>query len=584
MKRYEENWVTVRKPGNVAEIMHRFGISDVFARLLWNRGYCTEQDVAGFLYPETELAWPRLYGTDTFVRVMREAVAEGGKFRVVGDYDVDGVTATYLMVTALRMLGADADYRIPDRVADGYGISSEMIRTAHADGVRTIVTVDNGIAAVEQCRIAKSLGIRMIVTDHHEPQAELPETDCTVDPKAAPEGKRYENLCGAVVAALLADALLETYGMNGYAKASVEVLALATVCDVMLLTGVARDIVRRGLAKPVSTWNAGLRALIAANGIEGKVRNHHLGFILGPCINALGRLETADPGVELLLGSDEAALAECARRMVSVNDQRKDQSELMTDEAVRMADTMIAAGGDDPVLILYLPQCHESLAGIVAGRVRERFQRPAFVLTDTAKDAELVKGSGRSTESFSMFDGMMECRDLFDHFGGHAAAAGVTMPKANIEAFRRAMADAFAAQEATLKKKITIDLVLPFRCLTIPLTEELSLLEPFGNGNPKPVFAQKDVTIQSLRYIGRDSRYLAMVLRDSDGTQMRGVYFGDAAEFTEEYAEAFGNASLDAALAGRGNERAAFLYYPERHEYNGNVSVQIQVTGYHFTK
>ena len=305
MKRYRETWTVKNRPGNVSGLMREFGISDVCARILWNRGYTTTEDVSDFLCgrPE-EKSLPVLARTEEFVSACEEALSANARFRVIGDYDVDGVTATYLMVSALRLLGVEADYRIPDRVQDGYGISEEMVRSAAADGVKVLITVDNGIAAVSQIALAKELGMQVLVTDHHEPQAELPVADVIVDPKLAKAEERIDNLCGAVVAGILADRLLARSGRPGFARSMMEIMALATVCDVMPLTGFARDIVRRGLAKPRDMWNPGLRTLAEANRLDVVSRSYHFGFVLGPCINALGRLETADYGVELLLSSD----------------------------------------------------------------------------------------------------------------------------------------------------------------------------------------------------------------------------------------------------------------------------------------
>ena len=583
MKRYRETWTVKNRPGNVSGLMREFGISDVCARILWNRGYTTTEDVSDFLSgrPE-EKSLPVLVGTEEFVSACEEALSANARFRVIGDYDVDGVTATYLMVSALRLLGVEADYRIPDRVQDGYGISEEMVRSAAADGVKVLITVDNGIAAVSQIALAKELGMQVLVTDHHEPQAELPVADVIVDPKLAKAEERIDNLCGAVVAGILADRLLARSGRPGFARSMMEIMALATVCDVMPLTGFARDIVRRGLAKPRDMWNPGLRILAEANRLDVVSRSYHFGFVLGPCINALGRLETADYGVELLLSSNPETMRTCAFRMVEVNETRKEQTKHYTEVAIREAERMLTENPDTTVLILCLPECHESLAGIVAGKVREHFCRPTFVLTEAIGHPDEWKGSGRSTESFSMFEGMMDCRDLFTKFGGHAMAAGVTIPKANLEAFRSSMAESFKKQGATTDNRVTIDLVMPFRYVTAALVEELAMLEPFGNGNSKPVFAQKNVTILSMRYIGKSGQFLSMKLRDAEGTEISGVYFGDAGEFVAEMEKAYGTGTADEVIAGRKTVSFDICYYPDLNQYNGREYLQVQIGGYHF--
>ena len=583
MKRYRETWVVRNRPGNVSELMRAFGLSDVCARIIWNRGYQSVSDVSSFLYGHDEpIVWPKLPGEEEFLFQAAQALSDGDKIRIIGDYDVDGVTATYLMCRALRLLGAEVDYRIPDRVADGYGISAEMAEEAARDGVRTIITVDNGIAAVSQIAAAVSHGIRVLVTDHHEPQETLPPAQAIVDPKVAPEEEQITNLCGAVVAGILADRLLANAGRPGYAESNVEVLALATVCDVMPLTGIARNIVRRGLRKPTDRWNEGLQALAAANHLEGECRCYHLGFVLGPCINALGRLETADYGVELLLGDDARTMRECATRMVMVNENRKEQTRRCTEAAIALADSVIAETPDTSVLVLYLPECHESLAGIVAGKVREAFARPSFILTDAAGEPGVLKGSGRSTESFSMFEGLMDCRELFLKFGGHAMAAGVTIPAENLAAFRESMESSFRMQGATTVGKTTIDLVMPLRYVTRELVQELSLLEPFGSGNSKPVFAQKNVRIVSLRTMGKNGQFLSLRLRDAEGTDMQAVYFGDASEFLDGLAERYGNGIEAQLRSGRGEAYVDLCYYPDVNRYNGEEYLQIQIGAYHF--
>ena len=583
MRRYEEDWMTAWRSGDVTELMNRFGITNITARILWSRGFRTPEQVASYLYGDEKIAWPRLAGTDEFVRVMREALAEGGRFRVFGDYDVDGVTGTYLMVTALRMLGADTDYRIPDRVADGYGISEEMVRQAKADGVRTIVTVDNGITAVSQCALAKKLGMRVVVTDHHDPQERLPETDCTIDPKLAEGAERYDNVCGAVVAGLLADALLATEHMDGFCDRTVEILTLATICDVMELSGIAREILRKGMLKPVREWNAGLRALCAVTGTQESVRTYGFGFVLGPCINALGRLETADPGVELMLTNDDSLRLEYAQRMFEVNQRRREQSDFYTREAIRLADEKVMSRGcDDPVLVLYLPGCHESIAGIVCGKVREAWNRPVFLLTDAAGTEGLLKGSGRSTESFSMIDAMNANADLFVKYGGHPMAAGLTIESDRVEEMRQRMAEEFRNQGASLRRSRRIDLEVPFSQLSHAVIEEIAMMEPFGKGNSEPLFALRNVALVGMRRVGNEGKFLSMRLRDSQGTELKGMLFDDADGFLAEFREKFGDAETDRTMYGRGTSCMTILYTAKENHFRDNVSIEVELKGYRF--
>lgn len=574
--------MTAWRSGDVTELMNRFGITNITARILWSRGFRTSEQVASYLYGDERIAWPRLSGTDEFVRVMREALTEGGRFRVFGDYDVDGVTGTYLMITALRMLGADADYRIPDRVADGYGLSDEMVRQAKADGVRTIVTVDNGIAAVSQCALAKELGMRVVVTDHHDPQEHLPETDCTVDPKLASGSERYDNVCGAVVAGLLANALLATEQMDGFCDSMTEILALATLCDVMELSGIARDIVRKGMTKPVREWNAGLRALFEANGMQEPVRAYAFGFVLGPCINALGRLETADPGVELLLTHDADLRREYAERMVEVNRRRREQSDFYTKEAIRLADEQVARNTDEPVLVLYLPGCHESIAGIVCGKVREAWNRPTFLLTDAAGTEGMLKGSGRSTESFSMIDALNAHSDLFVKYGGHPMAAGLTIERDRLEEMRQRMAEEFRLQNASLRRGRRIDLEVPFSQFSHAVIEEIAMMGPFGKGNSEPLFALRNVTLTGIRRVGSEGQFLSLRLRDEQGTELKGMLFEDAAGFLTEFREKFGDAETDNTMYGRGTSRMTILYTARENVFQDRVSIEVEVKGYRF--
>lgn len=580
MKYFEENWVVTMRSGDTGELIRRFDISPMLARILWSRGFRTEEAVDAYLYGGDSITWPQLEGANRFVSVMREAIAEGGRFRVIGDYDVDGVTGTYLAVTALRSCGVTVDYRIPDRVEDGYGISERMVREAADDGIKTIVTVDNGIAAIEQCALAKELGMRVVVTDHHEPKPVLPQTDCTIDPKASSQAEQYGNLCGAVVAAILMDNLLATYGMDGYCDRMIEVLAIATLCDVMDLTGIARDILRNCLRKPVSEWNRGLQALFEANELHKAPRPYDLGFVIGPCINALGRLETADLGVEMLMTDDPAKRTEYARRMVDVNRERKAQTEQYTADAIRAAEAMLLKE-DCPVLVLYLPECHESIVGIVAGRVREKFNRPTIVLTDTAKDDGMVKGSARSIDSFHLVNALQAREALLDHFGGHAKAAGMSLKKENIEPLCRALAEEFVKAGATTTLKVEIDLVIPFSCIDLNFVSEIEQMEPFGNGNRTPLFATKNAQVLRISRRGTGGKIAALQLRDEQGSVIRGICF-DGAEFLSQFEETFGFEAMDEAEAGRGTEKITVLYNIQRNSYNGESYPEIVIRGYRF--
>lgn len=585
----KERWVLLRKGADFAGIGERFHISPRLACLIRNRDITGDKNIESYLYGTiADLEDGMLMrDMDRAVEILMEKVREGAGIRIIGDYDIDGVCATYILLEGLKGLGAVVDTDIPDRIADGYGLNRHLIDRAFEAGTDTIVTCDNGIAAAEEIAFARELGMTVVVTDHHEvpfdevdggKRYRLPPADAVVDPKRADCPYPFKGLCGAAVAYKLMEALYESMGRDSSdIDYLMEEVAFATVGDVMDLTGENRIFVRQGLEMLQSTSNLGLRALMECTGIDRKaVNTYHIGFVLGPCLNASGRLDTAKRALALLEAGAKQEADVLAGDLKALNDSRKE----MTEEAVRQAAEQVehTEAGRQKVLVLYLPDCHESLAGIVAGRIRERYCRPVFVITDSG---EMAKGSGRSIEAYHMYEEMNKCRNLFVKFGGHKLAAGLTLKKENIEKFRQDINAVCTLTETDMTEKVSIDMQMPFSCVTEELLEELKLLEPFGKGNTKPVFAEKNVSIVSCRLIGKNRNMLRMRLCDGAGTDMDAVYFGDAVGFLEEVGERYGKTVRDHFFEGGYRRiRLSVTYYPGVNEYMGQKTMQIVVTHY----
>ena len=585
----KERWVLLRKGADFAGIGKKFHISPRLACLIRNRDIVGDEQIENYLYGTiADLGDGMLMkDMDRAVEILMEKIRESAPIRIIGDYDIDGVCATYILLEGLKGLGAVADTDIPDRITDGYGLNRHLIDRAFEAGTDTIITCDNGIAAAEEIAYGKGLGMTVIVTDHHEvpfdeedgeKKYHLPPADAVVDPKRTDCSYPFKGLCGAAVAYKLMEALYEAMGKDSSdIDYLMEEVAFATVGDVMDLTGENRIFVRQGLEMLQSTSNLGLRALMECTGIDRKaVNSYHIGFVLGPCLNASGRLDTAKRALALLEAGSKQEADVLAGDLKALNDSRKE----MTEEAVRQAAEQVehAEAGRQKVLVLYLPDCHESLAGIVAGRIRERYCRPVFVITDSG---EMAKGSGRSIEAYHMYEEMNKCRNLFVKFGGHKLAAGLTLKKENIEKFRQDINAVCTLTETDMTEKVSIDMQMPFSCVTEELLEELKLLEPFGKGNTKPVFAEKNVSIVSCRLIGKNRNMLRMRLCDGAGTDMDAVYFGDAVGFLEEVGERYGKTVRDHFFEGGYRRiRLSVTYYPGVNEYMGQKTMQIVVTHY----
>ncbi|MCI9569745.1 MAG: single-stranded-DNA-specific exonuclease RecJ [Lachnospiraceae bacterium] len=553
----------------------KLGVSPVSVRIMRNRGMESEEEMRRYLYGTTEeLYSPRLMkGMEDAVGLLIKKLHQRKKIRIIGDYDIDGVCSTCLLFTGLRqaslvLLGdtGEIDYEIPDRIKDGYGINVSIIQAAAADGIDTLITCDNGIAASSEIRLAKELGMTVIVTDHHEvpvreDRQELPPADVIVDPRQEGEQYPFREICGAVVAYKLLELLYEHAGVEKEAWQSLlEIAAVATVGDVMRLQDENRLIVKYGLRQMACTKNLGLRMLMEKNGLDPQALSaYHIGFVIGPCLNAGGRLQTAKLALKLLLAEREDEADALAEELKSLNDLRKDMTRQGEEEAVRQVEEQYHG---DRVLVLFLPDCHESLAGIIAGRIRERYHRPVFVLT---RGEELVKGSGRSIERYHMYQALCKTEDLLPKFGGHPMAAGLSIREEDISEFRRRLNEDCGLEPEDLVPRIWIDVPMPLDYVTESLVGELGALEPFGQGNEKPQFAQKDLIIRSARVLGKNRNVVKLSLLTESGSLMDGLIFSDGDTFLREQA---------------GRERIDIVYYPNINEYNGKRTLQAVIKNY----
>ena len=575
-----EKWVVAAKRADFAQIAAKFGIDPVTARLIRNRDVVGDEAIQLYLYGGLEhLHNPHLLkGADEAAALIKRKIQEKKKIRIIGDYDIDGVNATYILYKGLKHCQALVDYEIPDRMKDGYGINEHLIQYAYEEGVDTILTCDNGIAAVDQIGYAKDHGMTVIVTDHHEPQDRIPPADVIVNPKQEGCPYPFKNLCGAAVAWKVVQCLYELFDIRW--EESLEFLeqtAIATVGDVMDLTEENRILVKEGLKKLNHTTNPGLHALIQANGLEqAQLNAYQIGFVLGPCINASGRLDTAKRALSLLLEENAEKAAALAQELKELNDERKD----MTAKGVEQAVELIENGPlkEDKVLVVYLPGCHESLAGIIAGRLRERYYRPTIVITDSA---EGIKGSGRSIETYNMFEELMKCKELFTKFGGHPMAAGLSMEKGMAEVLRKRLNEQTTLTSEDLTEKVVIDVPMPIDYITEHLVEELSVLEPFGKANTKPVFAEKNLQILNARILGQNRNVLKMQVKNARGAVLEALYFGDIQGFQEYLEKKFGSVEMEKLFQGRENRVSlSVVYYPSINEFRDRRTLQIVIQKY----
>ena len=584
-----ENWVLLRKGADFQHISEKFHISPRVASLIRNRDVIGDDAIEKYLNGTIADLYDGMLmkDMDKAVAVLGEKIKENAKIRIIGDYDIDGIQSTYILLEGFRMLGADVDSDIPDRMKDGYGLNRNLIDRALEADVDTIITCDNGIAAAEEIAYAKSMGMTIVVTDHHEvPYTEiggerryiLPEADAVVDPKQEDCTYPFKGLCGAAVAYKLVEALMEAMGKDAEdADYLMENVAIATIGDVMDLVDENRIFVKQGLDMLKRTENLGLKALMEWTGVNvDKLSSYHIGFVIGPCMNASGRLDTAKRALELLEAKKVAEADLLAGDLKALNDSRKDMTAQAVEEAFIQVENSELKDAD--VLVVYLPECHESLAGIVAGRIREKYYRPVFVLT---KGAEGLKGSGRSIETWHMYEGLNRVKHLLSKFGGHKMAAGLSMPEENLEQFRKEINEKSGITPEDLNEKIAIDMQLPFECVNEKFIGELAVLEPFGKGNARPVFAERQVQVESARILGKNKNVLKLQVKDLHGTRMDAMYFGDVNTFVEYVREKFGDIACECLLHGHGHGIVmAFTYYPDINEYQGVRTPQIVIQNY----
>ena len=632
-----EKWSIKGKKGDFEFIMNTFGVTACTARLLINRGKTEERDIREFLYPDESMLYPQSLMRNLLAAadVIEEKLSSRKKIRVIGDYDADGIMSTYILTDALKKIGAEADFYIPDRMRDGYGINPEMITVAANDGIDTIITCDNGISATDAADEAKKRGITLIVTDHHELPEVLPEAKVIVDPKHPDDTYPCKNICGAVVAAKLAAELLERKNIVPKGKGVLkylEFMAIATICDVVPLDGENRTIASLGLKKLNSEYlgsvdessgiNLGLKALIDSCDLKEKISDYHIGFVIGPCLNATGRLDLAARAMELLCSKDMKQALALAQQCRDLNQERKDMTFRETEKAFKLlevagdtdntatsnaridnADKSVKGNTEtentstenleeeiikitgnaklsDRVLVVVLPSCHESLAGIIAGRIREKYNKPTFVLTGAQSG---MKGSGRSIPGYNMFGELQKCSELFTKFGGHPMAAGLSLPTENVAEFRKRLNENCTLTDEDLMRRVELDAAVTLGCFDEKSVEELNLFYPCGQENPTPIFGDMNVKVIRMRRIGKNNNFLRFNFEDSKGYKFQAIYFKDIEELLECIAEKFGQNSVDLAFEGMPNNiKLTLSYVPEINEYNGVRSIQMKVQGFLF--
>ena len=584
MNKAKSSWFVYTKKADFRAIADRFGIDQVTARVLRNRDICTEEEIDYFLHAGTDQLYDEMLLPDMekAARILMQAVREHKRIRIVGDYDIDGVCATYILLKGLAAVGASVDYRIPDRIRDGYGINMSIVREAIDAGVDVLLTCDNGIAAVDELKEAKDHGLTVIVTDHHNVRRDeaggeiLPPADAVVDAKREASRYPHEDICGAVTAWKLIRAVFRMAGLPDDSWLTyIDFAAIATIGDIMALKGENRIIVREGLrimnggrqlaghdgGQPgYGSACMGLRTLIHEFHLDDKqISTYHIGFIIGPAINAGGRLETAESALRLFLTEDPEEAVSLARHLISLNEERKAMTETGVEQGCAIVEQSML---EDKVLIVFIDGLHESLAGIVAGRLKEYYARPAIVIT---RGQEGLKGSGRSIEAYNMFEGLCGVESFLTRFGGHPMAAGLSLEESQLEPFRKAINEQAGLEEKDFVHKVWIDAPMPIGYVTAKLIGELEHLAPFGQGFERPVFAEKGLTVSDMRVLGKNRNVLKLRLREARGVQLDGIIFGEADRMMEEI---------------RGADSIDILYYPKINEYNGRRTIQIEIKEY----
>ncbi|NFO11788.1 single-stranded-DNA-specific exonuclease RecJ [Clostridium botulinum] len=586
----KERWFVKNIKADYKNISKKYGISELITRLMINRNIVEDDMIKNYINPNySNFHDPyEMKDIEKAAKILKEKIELKEKIRIIGDYDVDGVISVYILYTALKKCGANVDYEIPDRIKDGYGINKKIILEAKNDEVDTLLTCDNGISAIEQIKYAKELGMTVIVTDHHDiPFVEdekgdrifiSSEADSIINPKQIECGYKFDKICGAGVAFKLIEVLYEKMKISKEELYRlIEFVAIATVCDVVDLIDENRIFVKNGLKMINNTTNLGLKYLMKETKMDGKeISTYHLGFVIGPCINASGRLDSAKKGLKLLLSQDEEEALNLAKELVELNDERKS----MTSEGVEKAIEIIEGSTmkDDKVFVIYIPQVHESLAGIIAGRIREKYNVPTIILT---KAEEGVKGSGRSIEEYNMFEELLTCKDLLNKFGGHPMAAGLSLNENNIDLLREGLNRNTKLTEKELIPKITIDLPLVLENINYDMINDLELLEPFGKGNSKPLFGAKNVNAVKAMVLGQNKNVLKIKLKTTSGRVIDSIYFGDIEEFEQYITKKYNYEELQKLYGGEFNSvNLDLVFYPSINEYNGNISIQIVIQNY----
>lgn len=583
-----EKWLLRNKKVDLKAMSEKYKISQLLCKLMVNRDIIDENIINSYINP----VYKYLHSPKTMkdvviaVDIIKRKIQENKKIRIIGDYDVDGIISVFILYTALKKCGANVDYEIPDRIKDGYGINENIVKVAYDEGVDTIITCDNGISAIDQIQYAKDLGLTVIVTDHHDvPFIEedgvrtflSSQADAIINPKQIECEYKFKSICGAGVAFKLMEALYEEIGMDKEeCYKLIEFVAIATVCDVVDLIDENRIFVKNGLEMLNNSKNIGINALKKACGLEDKeITAYHLGFVIGPCLNASGRLDSAKKGLELLLMEDDEEAKNLAQEIVDLNDARKNMTKEGVDRAINIIDSTDI--NNDKILVVYIPDIHESLAGIVAGRVKEQYNKPTIILT---KSEEGVKGSARSIEEYNMFEGLLACKELLDKFGGHHMAAGLSLQEDKVDELRIALNNKCELTDEDLTRKIMIDSSLPLEYLNLHLIEELNVLEPFGKGNSKPVFGVRDAKITKAMLLGKDKNVLKLKLLTNNNITIDAMIFNDLENFESKIIEKYGNEELD-NLYNKSNNNISmdFTFYPSINEWNGNKSIQIVVNG-----
>lgn len=583
----KKKWFLKNKKADFKRIAEKYKINEVIVRLMINRGI-KEDEIEKYLYPSLKNMYNPFDMKDMKkgVDILKEKIVNKEKILIVGDYDVDGIVSTYILKEGLKKCGANVSYEVPDRVKDGYGINVSIIDKAYENGFRTILTCDNGIAAIEQIKHAKELGMTVVITDHHdiakveengEVKERIPEADAVINPHQKECKYPYEYLCGAGVAYKLLQAIMPEYGFSDYEiEDFIQYVAIATVCDVVELKDENRIIVKNGLNALFNTNNIGLQELIQVNGLADDISTYHLGFVIGPCLNASGRLDTAKIAISLLSCTERIEARNIAIELKKLNDQRKDMTGENLEEAIEVIEKNHMY--DDMVLVVYLPECHESLAGIIAGRIREKYYKPTIVLT---KGHNIAKGSCRSIDNYDIFAELQKCDSLLTKYGGHPMAAGLSLPEENIDKLRKMLNDNCTLTEDDIIPRMSIDICMPLGYITEKLIGELKLIEPCGKDNEKPIFAEKDIIVNRIYKLGKNKNVLKLNITNQYNKTIDAMFFGNIDEFENYIVEKFTEDELNKAFSGVVNDiRLSLIYYPVINEFNGRKSLQITIQDY----